>query len=373
MGSQDRRRIVAELYPEAGSAGHWWFRFMVMLVLSVVIAVLGLSLNSDAVVIGAMLIAPLMTPLIGTAAALVMGWPRRLAQSGLAVLAGSAAAMGISYVLTLLLPAAGQALTPAVLSRTSPDLRDLVVALAAGAAGAYATAREDVSAALPGVAVAVALVPPLAAAGFTLAIGREDLTGGAVLLFVANLVAIVLISSVVLAASGFVPSGRFRAVSGRIRFGLLSAVVALVLVAAPLADATLASDSHAQTTQAVNQAAVSWLAPYPSLTLTARQHQRHAGHRRCHRSDLPAVDHEPGAGADRGARSPRGRPGPLVPDHLGYQLAQRGNLVADAGADPARRPVLAGRRGQHAADHPAHQERRHGQRRAGGLIGASAR
>ena len=268
MGSQDRRRIVAELYPEAGGAGHWWFRFMVMLVLSVVIAVLGLSLNSDAVVIGAMLIAPLMTPLIGTAAALVMGWPRRLAQSGLAVLAGSAAAVGISYVLTLLLPAAGQALTPAVLSRTSPDLRDLVVALAAGAAGAYATAREDVSAALPGVAVAVALVPPLAAAGFTLAIGREDLTGGAVLLFVANLVAIVLVSSVVLAASGFVPSGRIRAASGRIRSGLLGAVVALVVVAFPLTDATLASDSHAQTTQAVNQAAVSWLAPYPSLTLT---------------------------------------------------------------------------------------------------------
>lgn len=268
MGPQDRRRIVAELYPEAGGAGHWWFRFMVMLALSVVIAVLGLSLDSDAVVIGAMLIAPLMTPLIGTAAALVMGWPRRLAHSALAVLAGSAAAVGISYVLTLLLPAAGQALTPAVLSRTSPDLRDLGVALAAGAAGAYATAREDVSAALPGVAVAVALVPPLAAAGFTLAIGREDLTGGAVLLFVANLVAIVLISSMVLVGSGFVPSGRIRAASGRIRIGLLSAVVALVLVAAPLADATLASDSHAQTTRAVNQAAVSWLAPYPSLALT---------------------------------------------------------------------------------------------------------
>ena len=84
------------------------------------------------------------------------------------------------------------------------------------------------------------------------------------LLFVANLVAIVLISSVVLAASGFVPPGRIKAASGRIRFGLLSAIVALVVVAAPLTEATLASDSHAQTTQA----AVSWLAPYPSLTLT---------------------------------------------------------------------------------------------------------
>jgi len=54
LGPQDRRRIVADLYPQAGGAGHWWFRFSVMLTLSVVIAVLGLSMNSDAVVIGAM-------------------------------------------------------------------------------------------------------------------------------------------------------------------------------------------------------------------------------------------------------------------------------------------------------------------------------
>jgi uncharacterized hydrophobic protein (TIGR00271 family) len=268
LAPQDRQRIVAGLYPEAGGAGHWWFRFSVMLGLSVVIAVLGLSQDSDAVVIGAMLVAPLMTPLLGTAAALVMGWPRRLAQSALAVLAGSAAAVAISYVLTLLLPAADQALTPAVLSRTSPDLRDLGVALAAGAAGAYATTRKDISAALPGVAVAVALVPPLSAAGFTWAIGREDLAGGALLLFAANLVAIVLIGAVVLAASGLVPPGRLSAASGRIRAGLVAAVAALVLVAAPLTDATLASESHAATNQAVNQAAVSWLAPYPSLTLT---------------------------------------------------------------------------------------------------------
>ena len=107
LGTEDRHRIIADLYPAPGGAGHWWFRFSVMLTLSVVIAVLGLSLNSDAVVIGAMLIAPLMTPITGTAAALVMGWPRRLAQSGLAVLAGSGGAVGISYLLTLVLPAPG--------------------------------------------------------------------------------------------------------------------------------------------------------------------------------------------------------------------------------------------------------------------------
>jgi uncharacterized hydrophobic protein (TIGR00271 family) len=268
LAPADRRRILAELYPEAGRVGHWWFRFAVMLALSVVIAVLGLSMNSDAVIIGAMLIAPLMTPLIGTAAALVMAWPRRLAQSALAVLAGSAGAVGISFVLTWLLPAADRVLTPAVLSRTSPDLRDLVVALAAGAAGAYATAREDVSAALPGVAVAVALVPPLAATGFTLAVGRADLAGGAFLLFAANLVAIVLVGAVVLVASGFVPAGRLRAASGPIRLGLLAGAAALVAVAVPLTAASAANARHAQLTEAVNQAVVTWLAPDPALTLT---------------------------------------------------------------------------------------------------------
>lgn len=265
---EQRRRILGALYPEAGGVRHWWFRYGVMLALSVVLAVLGLSLDSTAVVIGAMLIAPLMTPVLGISAALVMAWPRRLLQSGLAVVAGTAGAVGISWVLTSLLPASDQALTPAVLSRTSPTLLDLLVALAAGAAGAYATTREDVSAVLPGVAVAVALVPPLAAVGFTLATGRTDLAGGAVLLFAANLVAIVVVGALVLLGSGFVPSGRLEIATHRISAGLVAAVIALVAVAVPLGIATLANAKRAQTTQAVNEDVVSWIAPYPGLKLS---------------------------------------------------------------------------------------------------------
>ena len=93
----------------------------------------------------------------------------------------------------------------------------------------------------------------------------EDLAAGAALLFAANLVAIVLIGSVVLLASGFVPPGRRKAASGRIRAGLLAVAIA---VSAPLTATTLANASHAQATQAVNQAAVSWLAADPALTLT---------------------------------------------------------------------------------------------------------
>ena len=376
LAPEDRQRILADLYPEAGRAGRWWFRFTVMLALSVVIAVLGLSLDSDAVIIGAMLIAPLMTPIIGTAAALVMGWPRRLGQAGLAVLAGAAGAVGISFAVTYVLPATSQVLTPAVLSRTSPDLRDLAVALAAGAAGAYATAREDVSAALPGVAVAVALVPPLAATGFTLAIGREDLASGAVLLFTANLVAIVLIGSVVLVASGFVPSGRLKAASGRIRAGFVAAAAAAVAVAAPLTATTLANASHARTTQAVNQAAVSWLAGDPALTLTGTSISGPLV-----TIDVTGATSPPPTTSLAKALTAVLGPGAAVEvrwyqTHLGRCRSPRSIIPADIGTDPVPDSILAGRRrrrSQRSADCPAHPQRGCGQRGAGRRISPAAR
>ncbi len=267
--ASDRHRILAALYPMADDVAHWWFRFAVMLTLSIVVAVMGLSLNSGAIVIGAMLIAPLMTPVLGVSAALVMAWPRRLGHSAVAVLAGSVGAVGAAWVLTSLLPVADRALTPEVLSRTNPDLRDLLVALAAGAAGAYATVREDVSAALPGVAVAVALVPPLAAIGFTLAAGRADLAGGALLLYLANLAAIILAGAFVLLASSFVPEGRLRNATTKIRLGLLAVLIATVAVAVPLTIASISNASQAQATQAINQAVANWIKPDPVLTVSA--------------------------------------------------------------------------------------------------------
>lgn len=264
---ENRRRILATLYPANGDVAHWWFRYGVMLGLSIVVAVMGLSLNSTAVVIGAMLIAPLMTPVLGVSAALAMAWPKWLARSVAAVAAGSLGSVGLAWALTSLLPSADRVLTAEVLSRTNPDLRDLLVALAAGAAGAYATVREDVSAALPGVAVAVALVPPLGVIGFTLAIGRTDLASGALLLYAVNLLAIVLVGGLVLLASGFVPTGRLRSAPNRIRIGMALAAVATLTLAVPLTIASLKSASQAQTSQAVNQAVVNWLQPYPSLKL----------------------------------------------------------------------------------------------------------
>ncbi len=102
-------------------------------------------------------------------------------------------------------------MTAEVLARTSPSLCDLLIVLAAGAAGAYAVVRPDISAALPGVAVAVVLVPPLATAAFTLAIGHSALAGGALVVLGANVVAILLVGALLPLACVFVPAGRREA------------------------------------------------------------------------------------------------------------------------------------------------------------------
>ena len=266
---EHRQRIVAVLFPDSKDAHHWWFRFSVMMGLSVMIAVMGLSLNSVAVVIGAMLIAPLMTPVLGISAAIVMGWFGRLRNAVVLVALGSIGSVAISWAVTSVLPSSDRILTAEVLSRTSPDLRDLIVALAAGAAGAYATSRQDISSSLPGVAVAVALVPPLSVVGFALSIGRNDLARGALLLYVVNLFAIILVGAGVFLASGFVPRGRLRTASKRIRIGVAVVTLALVAVAVPLTSASIRSAGRAQVSQTVNQTIVTWLIPYPSLTVDA--------------------------------------------------------------------------------------------------------
>lgn len=120
---EERSRILQTLFGEPGDRG--WYRFAVMMVLSIVIAVMGLSLDSPAVVIGAMLIAPLMTPVIGFAAALSMGWPRRMASSGAVIALATLSGVGLSWLLARALPS--PPLTHEILSRTSPDGRDLAV------------------------------------------------------------------------------------------------------------------------------------------------------------------------------------------------------------------------------------------------------
>jgi uncharacterized hydrophobic protein (TIGR00271 family) len=163
--------------------------FFVMMALSSAIATFGLLLNSPAVIIGAMLVAPLMAAIFGLSLGVVRGDLRLLRRAVTATLQGALLAVGVAFILSLIAPET--ALPREVMSRTQPNLLDLGVALASGAAGAYALCRKDVSASLPGVAIAAALVPPLAAVGVGLARWDGNIAGGALLLFVTNLVAII--------------------------------------------------------------------------------------------------------------------------------------------------------------------------------------
>lgn len=166
--------------------------YWLVLVLSGAIAALGLAMGSSAVVIGAMLVAPLLAPVVGLSLAMAVGDGRLALQVAAVVAASTLAVIATAALLTLILPF--QSVTPEIASRTRPTTLDLAVAVFSGLVGAVVTVDRGsrLSAAIPGVAVAVALIPPLAVAGFGIGIGRTDIIFGSMLLYGANLAGIVL-------------------------------------------------------------------------------------------------------------------------------------------------------------------------------------
>ena len=185
------------------------FEYFVLVVLSSMIATLGLLTNSGAVIIGAMLVAPLMSPIIGLGLGSLVGDEKLLKYAVSAILRGAGIAVIISILLTWLnnaLPFVTlQELPIEVISRTSPSPIDLLIALAGGLAAAFALAQPSLSAALPGVAIATALMPPLGVIGIGIAMGRWEVAGGAFLLFITNAVTIAFASMLVFFALGFNP------------------------------------------------------------------------------------------------------------------------------------------------------------------------
>ncbi|MBC7222935.1 MAG: DUF389 domain-containing protein, partial [Anaerolineae bacterium] len=218
--------------------------YFVLIALSSVIATLGLVQNSAAVIIGAMLVAPLMTPILAISLGIVLGEVGILRSATESALKGVAAAIGIAVFLDLLVPNALPG--SEILARTQPSMLDLVIALASGAAGAYAVARKEVAAALPGVAIAAALMPPLCTVGIGLASGWGAVATGALLLFVTNLVAINLAGSVTFLLLGFRPRLGERHSRVWFRRGLTTSVVLLVLIAAILGGLLAQSVRHAR-------------------------------------------------------------------------------------------------------------------------------
>lgn len=203
LTADERTQIVADITPLASPG----FDFFLLVVLSSSIATLGLLTNSAAVIIGAMLVAPLMSPILGIGLASIIGDSRMLRRGASALVRGAALAVLLSAAMTLIntyLPILTfQELPVEVLARTHPSPIDLLIALAGGLAAAYALTRANLSTALPGVAIATALMPPLCTVGIGLAFWNMEVAGGAALLFLTNAVTIAFAAALVFFLRGF--------------------------------------------------------------------------------------------------------------------------------------------------------------------------
>ena len=175
--------------------------YVAMNALATLVACYGLLQNSTAVVIGAMIIAMLLGPISGMALALVGGDHSLFRRALSAEVGGALVVLGVAFIIGTI--HRGLPLTGEILARTSPNILDLMIALAGGAAGAYATVSPRLSVGLVGVAIATALVPPLSVCSICLARGETRLAFGGFLLFLANLVAIQFASSVVMFLHGY--------------------------------------------------------------------------------------------------------------------------------------------------------------------------
>lgn len=223
------------------------------------IATFGLIQNSAAVIIGAMLIAPLMSPILAIALALVRGDLSHLPRALGTLLIGALLAVGLSALLGLLVTTGTfnflVNLPSEILGRTHPNLFDLVIALAGGGSAAYALANPRLSATLPGVAIATALMPPLCVVGIGTALQRQDIWSGALVLFLTNLIAIVCAASFVFELVGFRPIARehWRGVLSWTLVVNLSLLVVLVL---PLSASMIAVAQRAQLNAAIRSALI---------------------------------------------------------------------------------------------------------------------
>lgn len=220
----DHGAVMTKVREEAG----WSTHFAVMTLLSAGIAVLGLLLSSPAVVIGAMLISPLMDPIIGLGFGVATFDGREIRRAGLALVGGIVLAVAFCCLVVLLSPLQG--VTGEITSRTRPNLFDLLVALFAGLAGSYAVIRGR-HGAIVGVAIATALMPPLAVMGLGLATWDWPILFGSTVLFFTNLMTIAASAAVLARLYGFAP--HLSRHQSRLQAVLISAM--LIALAVPLA------------------------------------------------------------------------------------------------------------------------------------------
>jgi uncharacterized hydrophobic protein (TIGR00271 family) len=232
-----------------------------LLLLAAVIASAGVVMDSTATVIGAMIVAPLMTPILGVVLSVVTVDSRNLGISLLLVATGAAVVVAVGWLLGQLTPVPVVAATNSqVAGRVDPTLMDLLAALATGAVGSFALVRADVSDTLPGVAIAISLVPPLAVVGLTLESGAPEQAQGALLLFLTNVGAILLSGLIVMAIYRVraTAAQRWRTPHANSRLAVTVVVVFVIALVAPLAVDSQQVTSQELTNADVTTAAADW-------------------------------------------------------------------------------------------------------------------
>lgn len=207
--------------------------YLAMLALAALIALLGLVQNSVAVIIGAMLISPLMNPILAGGLALVLGDWKLGRRTGMVLVLSVVGAILITWFVALLVPL--KQATPEILARTSPNLLDLFIAFLSGLAGTLALrAGPSMLTIIPGVAIAVAVIPPLAVVGYGLSTGQWATAAGAFLLFVTNLVSILISAALVFLLIGFRPGEEAEKGRLKLRYRMGFSCLVLLILAIPL-------------------------------------------------------------------------------------------------------------------------------------------
>jgi len=234
----DVERISGKVFMTEGEKSRNLSAFWVLLTLSAVIATSGVIADSTATVIGAMIVAPLMTPILGTAMAIVLARRGAMLRSASLVAGGALLVIAVGYLLGLLMPVDVVAETNSqVAGRVSPGIIDLVAALATGLVGAFALLRSEISDTLPGVAIAISLVPPLAVIGLTAEAEAWQESFGALVLFSTNVAAIIATGTLLMLLAGVRNIAKDSGIQvGKLRGRTLAGVAAMLfLVSVPLA------------------------------------------------------------------------------------------------------------------------------------------
>lgn len=196
LTEEDKSKAVKDLIHESAPRSS----FFLLIGLSVLMATFGLALDNTAVVIGSMLIAPILSPILSLSLGVVMSDSSLLARSARTTFLSFVLGVGLAFLSTLFL---SHSFGSEVISRTTPSLIYFSIAFVAGFAVAFARVKPDMSDTIPGIAVSVSLIPPLAVVGMGLARLNWTIASGAFLLFLTNIVGIVFATMIVFSLMNF--------------------------------------------------------------------------------------------------------------------------------------------------------------------------